>query len=120
MTETARALNAEEVIELIRCHIATCLDGGPNRKAEDIELARQAGLKTEMVSALWDDAENQVRVVLPPLEVVVLPPQEDKAAEVVKEASADSSTSWKRRWGEESWIGDCKWRGGGYGPYIFF
>jgi Family of unknown function (DUF5906) len=54
-----------------------------------------------MVSALWDDAENQVRVVLPPLEVVVLPPQEDKAAEVVKEASADSSTSWKRRWGEE-------------------
>jgi hypothetical protein len=77
MTETARALNTKEVIELIRSHIATRLDGGPNRKAEDIELGRMAGLDTEPISALWDEAERQmVKVDLPPLEVVVLPPQE--------------------------------------------
>jgi hypothetical protein len=70
MNETARALNADEVIELIRSHIAACLDGGPNRKAEDIELGRSAGLKLEMISALWDDAEKQV-IDLPPIEVVV-------------------------------------------------
>ena len=40
MTETARALNAGEVTELIGDHIAAFLDGGPNRKAEDIELGR--------------------------------------------------------------------------------
>jgi hypothetical protein len=117
MTETARALNAEEVIELIRSHIAAYLDGGPNRKAENIELGRMAGLDTEPISALWDEAERQmVKVDLPPLEVVVLPPQEaaeqpsastvakeeerpaaSKAAEVVKVADVDSSTGWGKR-----------------------
>jgi hypothetical protein len=42
MTETLRALSAEEVIELIHSHIAACLDGGPNRRAEDIELGQRA------------------------------------------------------------------------------
>jgi Protein of unknown function (DUF3987) len=79
MTETARALNAEEVIELIHSHIAACLDGGPNRKAEDIELGRSAGLKIEMISALWDDAEKQV-VYLKPIEVQVIEPASEPQA----------------------------------------
>jgi hypothetical protein len=80
MTETARALNAEEVIELIRSHIAARLDGGPNRKAEDIELGRSTGLDTEPISALWDEAERQLLVSLPPIEVVVIePPSKAKA-----------------------------------------
>jgi hypothetical protein len=65
MTETARALNADETVELIHSHIAAYLDDGPNRKVEDIELGQRAGLKSEMISALWDDAEKQV-VSLPP------------------------------------------------------
>ena len=52
MTETARALNAGEVTELIGDHIAAFLDGGPNRKAEDIELGREASLETEISSPL--------------------------------------------------------------------
>jgi len=74
MTEAAKALTPEETIDLIRRDIAACLDGGPNRKAENIELARNAGIKVEAVSALWDDALKTVIVDLPPLEVVVLPP----------------------------------------------
>ena len=45
MNEAVRALGAEEVTELIRSHIAAFLDGGPNRKAEDIELGRKVGLE---------------------------------------------------------------------------
>ena len=61
MNETARSLNAEEVRDVIHSHIAARLDGGPNRKAEDIELGRAVGLKGEMISALWDDAETELQ-----------------------------------------------------------
>lgn len=74
MNEAVRALGTEEVTELIGNHIAAFLDGGPNRKAEDIELGREAGLDFEIL-ALWDEAERQVQVSLKPIEVVVLPPQ---------------------------------------------
>ena len=59
MNETARALSAEEVIELIDSHIAASPDGGPNRKEEDIELGRTVDLNIEMISALWDEAESK-------------------------------------------------------------
>ena len=47
MNEAVRALGAKEVSDLIGSHITAFLDGGPNRKAEDIELARKAGLKVK-------------------------------------------------------------------------
>lgn len=53
MNEAVRALSAEEAVELIGTHIEAFADGGPNRKAEDIELGRKAGLKGEMISDLW-------------------------------------------------------------------
>ena len=52
MNEAVRALGTEEVTELIGNHIAAFLDGGPNRKAEDIELGREAGLELEYLSPL--------------------------------------------------------------------
>ena len=64
MTETARALNAGEVTELIGDHIATFLDGGPNRKAEDIELGRKAGLDFENLSPLGRSRKTSARTYL--------------------------------------------------------
>ena len=90
MTEVAKALNAEEAIQQIHSHIASYLDGGPDRKEEDVELARDAGLKVEAVSARWDDAQKTVRVSLPPLEVV--PPERPVKAE----APTVSVASWRR------------------------
>src|SRR5262249_11465726 len=100
-----------QTIDLIRSHIAARLDGGPNRKAEDIKLGQRAGLKVEMISALWDDA---LKVDLQPLEVVVLPPEvedkkiwdavQPKRAEPPKHTEPESA--WgrgkRRRWGEET------------------
>jgi hypothetical protein len=92
MTEAAKALTAEETIQQIHSHIAAYLDGGPDRKDEDIELARDAGLKVEAVSARWEDAHKTVRVSLPPLEVVVLP-EGAIGEEAVK---AIAVASWRR------------------------
>ena len=75
MNEAVRALSAEEAIELIGNHLAAFADGGPNRKEEDIELGRTAGLDIEMISARWDEAERVVQVSLKAIEVVVKPPQ---------------------------------------------
>jgi hypothetical protein len=73
MNEVARTLNAKEVIELIGSHITAFLDGGPNRKDEDIELGEATGIDVELISARWDEAERQVRVAvsLTPIEVEV-------------------------------------------------
>ena len=95
MSEAARALNAEEAFQQIHNHIAAYLDGGPDRKDEDIELARDAGLKVEAVSARWEDAHKTV----PPLEVVVLPPEGlvDSGQEAVKPAGLGAP--WRRHEG---------------------
>src|SRR5262249_34825186 len=87
MTEVARTLTPKETIDLIRSHIAVRLDGGPNRKKEDVELGRSAGLPTEMISTLWDDAEKQVQISLPSLEVVVKPQQMDEERPASKRRS---------------------------------
>jgi Family of unknown function (DUF5906) len=92
MTEAAKLLNAEKAIQQIHSHIAAYLDGGPDRKDEDIDLARNAGLKVEAVSARWEDAHKTVKVSLPPLEIVVLPPERPAKAE----APTVSVASWRR------------------------
>ena len=64
MNEAVRALSAKETIELIGTDLAAFADGGPNRRKEDIELGRTAGLDIEMISARWDEAERVVQVSL--------------------------------------------------------
>jgi Family of unknown function (DUF5906) len=59
MNETARALGAKEVIELIGSHLDAYQKGGPDRKEEDIELARSVGLKVVGIAARWDDAREE-------------------------------------------------------------
>ena len=69
------ALSAEEAVKLIGTDLAAFADGGPNRREEDIELGRTAGLDIEMISARWDKAERAAQKVdLKPIEVVVEPP----------------------------------------------
>jgi hypothetical protein len=65
MNETVKALSVEEAAQQIRDHIAAYLEGGSNRKAEDIELAKSVGLKVEGVSAQWDDAEEYLLFIPP-------------------------------------------------------
>jgi hypothetical protein len=96
MTEAAKVLTAEEAIQQIRSHIAAYLDGGPDRKEEDVELARNAGLKVEAVSARWDDALKTVLVDLPPLEVVV-PPKKTEEAKAETLTVLPAEAQWKRR-----------------------
>lgn len=49
MNETVKALSVEEAAQQISDDIAAFLEGGPNRKAESIELAKAVGLKLEGV-----------------------------------------------------------------------
>lgn len=85
MNEAIRTLSAEEAIELIGTHIEGRLNGGPNRKAEDMEIGRQADLDVEMISARWDEAERIVQVSLPPIEVEVLPSAPPAAAKKISQ-----------------------------------
>jgi predicted P-loop ATPase len=59
MNETAKVLGVKEVIELIGSHIDAYQKGGPDRKEEDIELARSVGLKVGGIAARWDDAYDE-------------------------------------------------------------
>src|SRR6476469_9757374 len=65
MNKTVKALSVEQVTQQISDHIAAYLDGGPNRKAEDVELAEAVGLKVERISARWDDAEDYLLLTPP-------------------------------------------------------
>jgi hypothetical protein len=53
----ARKLSPEDALRVISAHITTRLRGGPNRKAEDVELARKSGLPVEPVMARWGATE---------------------------------------------------------------
>jgi hypothetical protein len=55
--DVARKLSPGDAPREISAHITTRLRGGPNRKAEDIELARESGLPVEPVMARWEAAE---------------------------------------------------------------
>jgi hypothetical protein len=92
MTETVKALSVEKATQQISDYIAAYLEGGPNRKAESIELAKAVGLNLERISARWDDAEDYL-LLTPPA------PREPKAAEVERVAPDDRSTAegWGRR-----------------------
>ena len=58
--EAARALSAEEAVELIGSHIAAFLDGGPDREAEDIELGRKGWPQSEpMTQPVGTEAESK-------------------------------------------------------------
>ena len=62
MNEAVRALGAKEAAaELIHSHIDAFLAGEPDREAEDVELARNVGLKVERTMARWADAKKQVQ-----------------------------------------------------------
>jgi len=114
MTETARALGAKEVSDLIGKHITAFLDGGPDREAEDVELAQEAGLKVERTMARWADAREYLLHTPPaskaapltgaekaaekPETLTALPAkEEEQPAEVVKVADVDSAGWGKRR-----------------------
>jgi hypothetical protein len=105
MTETARTLGAKEVRDVIHSHIAARLEGGPNRKEEDIELGRTVGLKVEMISDLWDEAETQVQAnielqVLRSTEaepLTVLPAKEAEAQNERVDAIRPAASKPKRR-----------------------
>jgi hypothetical protein len=98
MNETVKSLSTQEVTQQIRDHITAYLDGGPNRKAEDVELAKAVGLKVERVSALWDQAESEVVLVsLPPIEVVPTQQPEPLTALPAKEEEQPSASKpWRR------------------------
>src|SRR5262245_8953115 len=101
MREAARALNAEEVIELIHSHIAAFLNDGRNRKSEDIELGRNAGLELGMIATLWDDAEKQV-LRQPEIGKGVTALPAAKAPKVADVDSANGGWGKRRSLGEET------------------
>jgi putative DNA primase/helicase len=77
MSEAVREpLNAREAIVQIGTHIETYLNGGPDRGAEDVELARQHGLNTERIEAQWAEA-RQAFFILPDEQSRVETPKEN-------------------------------------------
>src|SRR4249919_2200101 len=84
MSEAVREpLNAREAIVQIGTHIETYLNGGPDRGAEDVELARQHGLNTERIEAQWAEA-RQAFFILPDEQSRVENPKEDSVKEKPK------------------------------------
>jgi len=51
--------DTSEAISVINQHIGEYLQGGPDRRLEDTELGRKAGLNLELVQERWDVAKRQ-------------------------------------------------------------